>query len=68
MALKIFCDSKDCDKELNDLDFVFEGTIMEMRDSFDLGNPNAGAKKQMMKRQIHFCRDCFKKHLMEEIK
>jgi len=66
--LKFYCDI--CQKECNDPDFIFDATIMENKEVFDLTNPkiNGASHKVPSKRQIQICRGCYEKNIKSLLK
>lgn len=66
MALKIFCDV--CGNEPKDTTFVFEAEIMEVRDIYSVTETNLNPKKQMFKKQVQICKECYEKHIKPHLK
>ena len=68
MALKFFCDI--CEKECNDPEFVFDGTVMEIKEIFDLtqNKLNVPVQRKMEKKQIQICKGCYEKNLKSLLK
>lgn len=64
--IKAFCDS--CEKEISDPEFYFEATVAEVKTGFDLTSPNLNAQKQMHKRSINVCRECYKDKFVKLLK
>lgn len=62
--LKIYCDV--CKQEVLDTDFVFEAKSAEVKDDLTGGSPVA--QKQVEKKMIQICKECFDKHLRELLK
>jgi len=56
--IKFYCDV--CGEELKDMDFIFEGTIMESKDVLNMSGKQMNTDKQMSKKQIQVCKKCFK--------
>ena len=64
--IKFFCDC--CQKEINNPDFMFEATLMEIKTGYDLINPKLNPQKQMHKRLIQICKECFDKYFAKLLK
>ena len=64
MTLKIFCNI--CQKELIDLDFMFEARWEEIMVS--LGGTEMTPTKQKRVQVIHICKGCFYKHISKLLK
>lgn len=66
--LRFFCDI--CHNECKDPEFIFDATIMETIDSYDLTSQklNVQAQKKMEKRQIQICKTCYDKNIKTLIK
>jgi hypothetical protein len=64
--IKYFCDV--CGKEPKDTNFVFEATIAEMRDVYDVAGKNLNPRKQMNKQMIQICRECYEKNIKKLLK
>ena len=59
-----------CTKECNDPNFIFDATIMENKEVYDLVKNGLNSKPQRVvnKRQIHICNKCFKKNIEKLLK
>ena len=63
---KIICDI--CEKEVTDKDFVFEATIAEMINGYDVLSKNLNQTKQMVKKTTQVCRACYEKNIKPHLK
>ena len=66
MAFKIICDC--CEKEVTDKDFVFEATIAEMVNGYDVLSKNLNPTKHMVKKTTQVCRDCYEEFIKPHLK
>jgi hypothetical protein len=66
MAFKVYCDI--CEKEVKDKDFVFEATIAEVINGFDVLSKNLNPTKQMQKKMAQACRECYEKDIKPLLK
>jgi hypothetical protein len=62
--LKIICDV--CSKEITDMEFMFEATIMEMRKSYT--GMEMKEVQKMDKKQVQVCRECYEKNIKNLLK
>lgn len=63
---KIICDI--CEKEVTDRDFVFEATIAEVINGYDVLSKNLNPTKQMQKKTTQVCRECYEKNIKPLLK
>lgn len=68
MSIKAFCDAIDCGKEINNQNFYFDATVAEIKTGYDLASPNLNAQKQMQKRNIHICQECYNDKFVKLLK
>jgi len=59
--MRFYCDV--CEKELLDPEFVFDATIMENKEVFDIMDKTLTPRKQMSKKQIQLCKECYEKNI-----
>ena len=64
--IKAFCDA--CQAEINNPNFYCEGTVMEVKEGFDLTSKNLNAQRQAQKRMFHLCQKCYNDNFAKLLK